>query len=90
LCGVWFSARVFIIEYIIELAIIHAWKRIIVPWQIGPNPVIGSSMKNLNCFKAGAIRAAYSRHVLRSMVDGFAPVSLRTFVGLVSSSYLGA
>jgi hypothetical protein len=61
-----------------------------VTWHIGPYPVSGSSMENLNCFKAGAIRAAYSRHVLRSMTEGFAPVSLRAFVGLVSSSYLGA
>lgn len=45
-------------------------------------------MKNLYCFKSGAIRADYSRHVLRAMREGFAPLSLRQFVGIASSEYL--
>jgi len=47
-------------------------------------------MKHLPIYNAAAIRADYSRHVLRAMLQGFAPLSLRAFVGMVSATYFGA
>lgn len=41
-------------------------------------------MKNLFCFRAGAIRAQYSRHVLRAHAQGFAPMSLPRFVAIAA------
>lgn len=41
-------------------------------------------MKSLYCFGATRIRADYSRHVLRAMVQGFAPLSLRSFVAVAA------
>jgi hypothetical protein len=45
-------------------------------------------VKNLFCFKATKIRADYSAHVLRSMLQGFEPLSLSGFVAVAAPAYL--
>ena len=45
-------------------------------------------MKNLMCFKATAIRADDSRHVLRAMFQGFDALSLSQFVAVAAPAYL--
>lgn len=45
-------------------------------------------MESLYCFGASRIRADYSRHVLRAMVQGFSPLSMRAFVAVAAPAYL--
>ena len=45
-------------------------------------------MRTLMCFKASRIRADYSRHVLRAMLQGFDALSLSQFVAVASPAYL--
>ena len=45
-------------------------------------------MKNLFCYRARAIRADYSRHVLRAMRQGFAPMALGQFITVAAPAYL--
>jgi hypothetical protein len=54
----------------------------------GPNPVRKITVKTLYVYKATKIRADYSAHVLRSMFQGFKPLSLAGFVAVAAPAYI--